>query len=319
MRPIAYSRRMRAAALAILLGGCLIVRTTEDPIEEPCPDTEPELIAQGGRPFVVAGGSIYFQGLNGLLSVVDAGGGVPSELTTSPLDAIRFAADAEHLYWSTYTGVILKKPLVGGGAVVLSEGHDNVTQLLVTPEHVVWASRGGLARWRKADETLAVLDAADTIFGLDAIGEVLYYSDQRTGIVRRSDPLLDLAQLVNAGPLVVSQGNVYVYEAGDFVTSAFAGSIRLVPLDGGEPVTTAGDLPLITDITADDNSLYFVSVLNAEYRVKQVSRFGGTVRTLGCGSFEQQQPIYLSIEAGHLFWSDGAGLYRLDPLALAAN
>src|SRR5262245_41451656 len=69
---IAYSSSMvaaRCALCAVVLGGCLIVRATDDPVEEPCPAVAPDVLADAHGPFVITD-AIYFVGANGTLSKV---------------------------------------------------------------------------------------------------------------------------------------------------------------------------------------------------------------------------------------------------------
>jgi hypothetical protein len=317
MPRIAYSRLVRAALLVSvvpLLGGCLIVRTHELVIEDECPTIEPTRIADASGPFVIASG-VYFFGRGGVLSYVDYEGGAISELTNQGVNAVQLAADATGLYWATFDGAIVRRPY-DGSPEIIAEGFTSITQLVVTAEHVTWASHEGLVQWRKADQTISIVDASDAILGLDADDTSYYLSDARTGVVRRTEPPLELAHFAFPGPLAVSAGNVYFYEAGEDPFADYAGSLRIVPSDGGSAAITAKDLPPVLDIAGDGMHLVLGTAHASEYRIKRVSRFGGAVRTMACGRFGQQ-PLYVAINPLHLWWSDSAGLYRIDPSQIA--
>ncbi|HEU4611207.1 MAG TPA: hypothetical protein VFS15_03980, partial [Kofleriaceae bacterium] len=103
---------------------------------------------------------------------------------------------------------------------------------------------------------------------------------------------------------------VYYYE----VAEPFAdhgGALRLVPHDGGEPITTADHLAPIQDLVVDDTNLYFATAFDGEYRIEQVSRFGGEVRTLACGTFEALPPLDVDELFDDVYFTDGRGLYRI--------
>ena len=90
---------MRSALLALLLGGCLVVRTHEEVVEPPCPTTAPELLAPARGPFALGSEAIYFVGASGLLSRVGYGAGPIYELTTDQVRAWRIVNDGHDLYW----------------------------------------------------------------------------------------------------------------------------------------------------------------------------------------------------------------------------
>jgi hypothetical protein len=307
MAPIAYSRWMRRALLGLLLGGCLIVRTHDEITEGPCePSTQPQLVADAGGPFVLAD-AIYFIGINGTLSRVAFDGGVVSELTTTPLSSNMLAADATHLYFEN-DDAILRKPLAGGPSYAIAERYDLIHALAVDDASVVWASRQALVRWTKSDESITRLDTPSLVRGLGAYDGVYYYSDAFGERVRKAPPLVDLAAAQLPGPLFVDEHGVYFSESG---AGEYTGSIRLVPRDGGTAVTTVKNLARTAALTADEHSLYFVTSYAPEYRVKQVSRFGGQVRTLACGRYEHHS-FYLSLAPDFLYYADGRALYRID-------
>jgi hypothetical protein len=307
---------MRSAALALLLGGCLIVRTNDEIIEDPCPEGTSVLLADTSGPFVLAGDAIYFAGANGTLSRLPYGGdGTVSELTPEPIRAVHIAADATDVYWAT-EAAIMRKPIDGGAPFAIADGFTSVSELLVDDTSVVWASSTGLHRWRKVDETIENLDTSELILGLGVHDGVYYYSDTYGNRVRRGPPGTDLAAARFPGPLVVAEDGVYFYEAADAFVE-YGGSLRLVPRDGGTVVTTADDLSIVYDLALDDTELFFATAYNREFRIKRVSRFGGTVATLACGEFREQS-VFVATTPQHVYYSDGNGLFRIDKSSLGA-
>jgi hypothetical protein len=298
---------MRIAACAVLLSGCLIARTMDEPVEDPCPAGAPEALAAASGPFALAD-AIYFLGANGTLSRVSFDGGVVSELTTANDHASSMAVDASHIYWASDTAIV-RKPLAGGAELSIANGYNALSELAVDDTSVVWASSGGLDRWSKVDQTVEHLDDGSLILGLGISDGIYYYSQTHANRVRRTPPLQDLAQARFPGPLVVDERGVYYYEAADpFIE--YAGALRLVPRDGGEVVTTATGLSPVIDLASDDLNLYFATAYGVLYRIKEVSRFGGNVRTLACGPFHQQR-LHIAVRDGVVFWVDGDQLYRM--------
>jgi hypothetical protein len=300
---------MRSAVLAVLLGGCLIVRTNDEIVEDPCPEGSSVLLADASGPFVLAADAIYFAGANGTLSRLPYDDAKVSELTADDIRAVRIAADATDIYWAA-DAAIMRKPIGGGAAYAIADGYTDLTELLVDDTSVVWASSTGLHRWRKADETIENLDTAELILGLGVHDGVYYYSDTHGNRVRRTSPVSDLASARFPGPLVVVDDGVYFFQAADpFVE--YGGSLQLVPRDGGNLVTTAEDLSRVYDLAIEDSDLYFATAYAAQYRIKQVSRFGGAVRTFACGDF-QEQMLYVASDGAYLYFSDGRGLFRIE-------
>lgn len=299
---------MRSVLLALLLGGCLIVRTNEEVVEDPCPATQPELLADASGPFTIAPDGIYFIGSTQLLARTGFEPGPISELTTDEVRAYQMVNDGQDLYWASDDS-IMRMPLAGGAAYPIATGYSSLAELVVDDFNVVWTSSSGLIAWNKADQTITNLDITNLVVGLDAFQGVYYYSDTTNDRVRRTPPLQDLATAHFPGPLHVDAEGVYYYEAGD-PFQIYTGAIRLVPLDGGVPVTTASQLARTLSLIADDSDLYFASAVGDEYRIKTVSRFGGTVTTLVCGHYEGEM-IYLADTADHVYWADSRGLYRL--------
>lgn len=295
------------AAWAVLLGGCLIVRTEQEVVDDPCPTAAPELLADATGPLVLGEDDLYFIGANGILSRVSPDGGAVYELTTSYVRALALAVDATGVYWVDDEAVAVKP--FDAAPRVLASGYPGIRAIAVDDASVVWASTGGLDRWSKADQMIEHLDSAGPIIGLGAFGGQYYYSVYGTGTIRRTPPLQDLATAQSPGVLFVDEGGIYFYEVIDpFVD--YSGSLRLVPLDGGSVVTTLKDLSLVDDITADDASVFFVTVYSSEYRVKQVSRFGGEVHTLACGVADVSL-IHVEQRGDYVYWTDAHALYRV--------
>jgi hypothetical protein len=302
-------RSITAAAAAVLLGGCLIVRTHEERVEEPCPsEVTTELLADASGPFVVAD-AIYFVGASGTLSRLSFDGGPVSELTSEPVGATRLVADATDLYWTTDTAIV-RKPLAGGAPVVIADGYADLTELLVDDTSVVWASAVGLERWSKADQTITSLDTAAPILGLAAREGIYYYSHTRGDRVRKSPPIIDVTMAHSPGPLVVDEDGVHFYEVAEpFIE--YGGALRFTPHAHGPSITTVTDLSLVYALARYDDHLYFATAYDNEYRIKWVSRFGGNVRTLACGTFEQRA-LHVASSLQYVYFADGRGLHRFD-------
>jgi hypothetical protein len=300
---------MRLALLALLLGGCLIVRTHEEVIEGDCvPTTSPQLVADAGGPFVLAD-AVYFVAPNGTLSRIAFDGGLVSELTTTTLSTRVLAIDPTHLYFAS-ANAIQRVPLAGGSIFTIAEGYPETTALVVDDTSVVWGSQGGLDRWLKLDESITRLDMPTAVFGLGAHDGVYYYSDTFGDRVRKVPPLIDVANAHYPGPLVVDDSGVYFYDVGG-APGPYVGAIRLVPRDGGAVVTTVQQLARTVALTADEHSLFFTTVYSGEYRLKQVSRFGGEVRTLACGSYDQQ-PFQIATTPDDVYFGDSRAVFRID-------
>ena len=304
---------MRSVALALLLGGCLIVRADEVPLDEPCPTSQPSLLAAASGPFVL-GDAIYFVGGSGMLTRLSYAGGPPAELTTEPVLATRLAYDGA-LYWTTETEV-LRLPVTGGAPAAIVSGYPNGSVIAVDDSHVVWATTTGLQRWSKADQMVEMLDTGDLFLGLAIYEGVAYYSVTSGELVRRAPPTETIAAAHFPGPLVVDEAGVYYYEAADPFLD-HAGMLRLVPRDGGEPVTTADGLARVYDLASDDTNLYLATSYGDEYRIQQVSRFGGEVHTLACGdALLTPPPLSVAADPSGVYFADGRGLYHLDRATL---
>jgi hypothetical protein len=298
---------MRLVACAALLSGCLIVRVEEDIVEDPCPTTEPQRLADTAGPFVVRGDSIYFIGANGTLSRTAIDGGPVSELTTQYIRATNIAADATDLYWATDDTII--HMTADGSLYTIAEGYAGITHLVVDDASVAWASSGGIDQWTKADETITHLDNASPLYGFGVSDGSYYFSNTHQNVVQRTPPTVTIAEAHSPGPLVVDAQGVYFYDVAD-PFAEHGGSIRLVPREGGAVVTTAEDISLVLDLASDEQNLYFVTFYATEYRIKQVSRFGGPVRTLACGSV-MEHSVYIGVTADSVVWSDYSNLYRV--------
>jgi hypothetical protein len=301
---------MRAAACAALLGaclsGCLIVHADEEIVEEPCPAAPLEVLADASGPFVLRVDTIYFIGANGTLSKVSIDGGPVSELTTDHVIATALDADATDLYWATEDSIV-RKPF-DGAAYAIAEGYPDITHMVVDDTSVAWASSTGIDRWSKAEAAITHLDDTGRIYGFGAFDGVVYFSDAATKTVRRTPPLQDIAQGLSPGPLVVDDKGVYFYDVAERYID-YGGAIRLVPRDGGTIVTTAKDITLALDLASDQDNLYFPMAYASQYRIKQVSRFGGALRTVACGPVHSQE-MFIAAAGDFVYWSDARGLYR---------
>jgi hypothetical protein len=301
---------MRSAACAALLGGCLsgclIVHADEEIVEEPCPPTPPEVLADASGAFVLSGDTLYFVGANGTLSKVLISGGPISELTTEHVLATAIDADATDLYWAI-DDKIVRKPF-DRAPYTIAEGYPGITHMLVDDTSVVWASAAGIERWSKAEQTITHLEDVGRIYGLGASEGMYYFSDAATKTVRRTPPLQDIASGLSPGPLVVDDKGVYFYDVAERYID-YGGAIRLVPREGGSSVTTATDITLALDLASDQDNLYFPMAFSTQYRIKQVSRFGGALRTVACGPYQSEE-MFIAADGEYVYWSDFRGLYR---------
>jgi hypothetical protein len=304
---------MRAAILTLLLGGCLVVRTYDERIEDSCPDARPEQLARASGPLAIAD-AIYFVSENGTLARLPRDGGPVSELTLARTNATLLAADDTHLYWPTPEGTLVRMPRTGGTPSAIASEQFDVTALVVDAERVVWAANG-LHAYDKATGDVDLLATGGPIFGLDAHDGSYYFSDAGASAVRRASVppmtprLLDLAAATYPGPLAADSRAVYYYQAGD-LGDEDGGAILLVPPTGGSPVPTAQDQLRILQLVTDENHVYFATIRYNQYRIKRVSRFGGPVTTLACGDYHQQA-LHLVHDGTSLLWSDMAAVYRL--------
>lgn len=287
----------------------------EQLIDDPCPPTQPVILADATGAFVLHGDMIYFVGATGVLSRVGVDGGAVSELSTDHARPIVMAADDTHLYWAT-DGTIIRMPIAGGAASQIALGYGDITHVVVDDTSVVWASSSGLERWTKADEAVTHLDDAREVLGLGAFEGVYYFSDHYAMALRRTPPAQTIADAMLPGPLVVDASGVYYYDIEDRYAD-HGGAIRLVPRDGGTPVTTASKISAIHDLAADATDLLFPSIYAAQYRIQQVSRFGGDVRTLACG-FYRGQRMFIAVANEFVYWSDDTGLYRTGKYGVGA-
>jgi hypothetical protein len=299
---------MRSAACAVLLSGCLIVHTDEEIVDDPCPTEAPQVLADASGPFVVSGDVIYFVGANGVLSRVSIGGGPVSELSSEHVRVTSLVADGTDLYWAG-DGAILRKPL-DSGPYTIAEGYPDVSHVVIDDTSVAWASSSGLDRWSKLDETITHLDDVSLVLGLGVSDGIYYFSDRRFNQVRKTPPTIALADVYGPGPLVVDDKGVYFYSVEDPFLD-HGGAIRLVPRDGGTVITTVDRVSLVLDLASDETHLYFITVYGNDYRIQYVSRFGGEVRTLACGTSAQQR-MYVAVDAEFVYWADERALYRIE-------
>jgi hypothetical protein len=298
---------VRYALCAACLGGCLIVRATDDRVPDPCPNSEPELLADANGAFVITD-AIYFTGANGTLSRIELDGGPVTELTLDNTLATVLGADADYIY-HTQRSDIVRRRFDGHDATTIASGFVSVTDIIVDDTSIVWSSTTGVDRWSKADGTIEHLDDGSLIAGLGAYGGKYYYSSTHNEAVRRAPPVEDLTTARYPGPLLVDDTGVTFYQVGEEFVD-YAGTIDRVPHDGGALTTIARDLLPVTALVADATDLYFATGYAGLYRIQRVSRLGGDVTALACRPFQQQR-IRIAVAGAYIYWTDGASLYRL--------
>jgi hypothetical protein len=315
-------RAVAGAACAVAISGCLIVRTEDQQLEEPCPTTVPDVLAEATGPVLIADlpediaanrQLIYFVGANGILSSVSPAGSAPSELTSENPNATALAHDATNLYVATESGSIIQRPLDGSAPFTIAEGFLDITGIVIDDTNVVWAHSTGVDAWSKADGTVTHLADAEWVFALGASNGRYYFGDTVNSRVRRTGPLEDVVGAQVPGPLLLDDDHLYYVEEGAGLGEDTA-AIRLIPRDGGTPIVTADKLPMVTALAADSMNLYFITQRNDLYRIQQVTKFGGTVRTLACGDDSHAHRLYLAVSrSGVVYWTDGVGLSRIVP------
>jgi hypothetical protein len=161
------------------------------------------------------------------------------------------------------------------------------------------------------------LDDATRVFGLSASEGQYYFSDSDLNQIRRVPPAFVVAETRGSGPLVVDDKGVYFYETeAPFVEHS--GAIRLVPRDGGALITTADRISVALDLAEDATDLVFPMGDPNGYRISQVSRFGGEVRTLACGS-AARLGMRIAIADLFVYWTDERGLYRTPKFGIGAR
>ncbi len=92
------------------------------------------------------------------------------------------------------------------------------------------------------------------------------------------------------------------------VVDATRGEIRSVAPDGSGARTLASGLSWVTQVVMDESQVFFIDNPSEDYAVQRVSRSGGEVTTLACGS---GLDVHLAQDPDFVYWSDGTALYRI--------
>jgi len=298
---------MRSAVLAPLLGGCLIVNTYDEPIDDPCPTVTPALITEGIGPIALVDDTIYFARTPTMLARVPASGGEVTDLASFPGDPQMLAANATTVYWATGTNDVLRVPVTGGTPYEVANTLPSFFALIADDTGAIYGANG-LWRIRASDDLMEHLGDGDIIVSIAAHDHTYFYVDLSANQVRRATPTVDLAHVDLPGPIAADDKAVYYVDEIDPFNDHDVKLLAIAP-DGGAPVTTASELHYISEILLDATNVYLLATSSGGFRIQRVSRFGGSVETLACPS--PSPPVYLAHDATYLYWSDGHALYRL--------
>ena len=294
---------MRSALAALLLGGCLVVKMHG---EEKCPTSEPEVVATGADAFAIAGDQIYYVRYHLALSRVATTGGAVTDLAPIVETLTFFAIDATTAYWVTAAGEVRTASLSGGAPQPLASLMTQIAAFAVDDIGIEYAA-DGLYRRRHDDGAIEQLSPA-TVFDIAAHGGRYFFTDPVAGSVRSAPPDTELVTALRPAWIVADDRAVFYYERGD-PSADSAGTLRAIPVDGGEPVVLTDVANVALGLALDDDDLYFVTASGPDYAIHRVPRGGGDVTTLACGSASSN--LFLGVDGNAVYWSDAGALFRL--------
>src|SRR5262245_63137032 len=157
---------MRSAVLALLLGGCLIVKTY-DLEDKSCPKgAEPEFLTDSSGAMMLLGDLIYFTRTPNTISSMPKGGGRATDLAQIMLPPRFMVAHGNTLYWAT-DSAIEKAPVTGGMTETVLDTLTNVTALDVDDVGLVYVDVN-LYRLRHDDGTVETISDGAAIAGMVA-------------------------------------------------------------------------------------------------------------------------------------------------------
>jgi len=294
---------MAALSLTACVGGCRIVDS-----EAPCPSVEPIQLSEAAGPLAVLNGSVYYFRTASTFSRVPTIGGPITDLAVVSGNATLLAVNETDAYWATETGNIVRARLDGSEPVTVLTQRYPILALAVDGTGVEW-STDGLYRLPYGTTIAETLVDTGYIASLAAHAGSYFFGDAATGMVRRAPPLVDLATIRtpvpgHSGWLAADDGGVVYFT----LTDATRGEIRFVAPDGSGARTLARDLSWVTQVVIDESQVFFIDSPSEEYVVQRVSRSGGDVTTLACGS---GLDVHLAQDADFVYWSDETALYRI--------
>ena len=235
-------------------------------------------------------------------------GGAITDLAVASGTATLLAVNTSDAYWATESGTIVRAPLSGSGAVTVLSQPFPILALVVDGAGIEW-STDGLYRMPYGSTVAETLVDTGYIAGLAAYGGSYFFVDAAARLVRRAPPLADLATIRTPVPgrsgwIAADDGGVVYFT----LTDATIGEIRSVAPDASGARTVARGLSWVTQLVMDESHVFFLDSPSEDYVIQRVSRSGGDVTTLACGS---GLDVRLAQDADFVYWSDETTLYRI--------
>lgn len=301
---------MRASVLLLMLGGCLIVEVSDENTGGVCPPEQWQVITGASGPLALSGDQIYYIRAGTALSRIATSGGPITDLAPVLGNPWWLVVDASSAYWAVYPGFIDKAPLTGGVSTAVADDITEITNLAVDNIGIVYAS-SGLYRIRHSDGTVEMLADGEAISGVAQYNGTYFFADVGLGMIRRTQPVVDLATARFPGALTADDRGVYYYENGMPSETEAGGAIRVIDPQGGSPVAIVENMraPAVA-MALDAENLFFATNVAGDYRILRVSRSGGQVRRLAC-NYSRDAPTYLALDADFVYWSDAKQIYRI--------
>jgi hypothetical protein len=214
------------------------------------------------------------------------------------------AVNATHVYWTTTSGKVARRPVLGGDTEVLATGEAEPGYIAVSATHVWWTTRSGGAVRRKpigggAAETILGTATRPNGIALNGISNVYFTEQTDDGGV---------FTLVDGGEFRVVGGLSY---PGDVSETSIANTFVVANEDagslggtgfGGQFVATV-HFPDPAGIVVTDNVWYFTSPSSGEVVRVQVQPSIGTPEIL-VPSLDTPTGIALSPDLSTLYWAE---------------
>lgn len=229
---------------------------------------EPTVLASDQTPplgLAVDATSIYWvtsSANSGAVMSVSKAGGSPRTLADSQRGPVRIAVADAFLYWTNRTsGAVMRMPTSGGTPTPLAERQGTLTAIAAQARDVYWSAIGQTAiRRRLEGRDIETIASGTHAAALSVIGATVYWADVRlredgAGVFkldeRRGSPI-ELARSPSPVAAVADQHQVYWSDDA-------TGTIRRVPVEGGEVVVVASGQASPTDLVIDDENIYWIN------------------------------------------------------------